>query len=524
MGFRSVLALASVSALVISCIGQPTLSDPCGVSECPDSGGDSGDDSGGDSGGDSDADPGGDSGGDSNGNSGGDSNASADDDSGGGGPVGVGIGDGTVLTPDPDVNPPGLSGGFTQFFQSADTKVYFVSEDGNDSNNGLTKSTPLRTADKALSLVRSGFPDWILFQRGDQFSGLGQLKKSGRSMAEPLLIGSYGDAVERPRFQRGLSTTGGGGGPPSTDYIAVVGLEFYNHLADPENPNFSVNQNREAVSWLRGTTGLWIEDCVFRFGQVNFQDLDGVAAKNVTLFRSQFLDSYSVTGHAQGLYASGTIGLTIDGCLFDHNGWNDAISDAESTIFNHNIYLQNGSPGSTLRHSIVMRASSHGLQFRPGGVVHGNFLFRNPINVLVGGGTNPDVGGVQGTVTDNVILEGVNMDSGESRGWGIDLENIDTSKTTLVDNNIIAKCMGSMCKIMDAGVAGVTYSNNTVQDWGNSSTPGPVPATLLDYAQSIGINSLDAFYAAVRTQSRSSWRTELSAPAITAYFQAEFAN
>src|SRR5438046_2528330 len=57
--------------------------------------------------------------------------------------------------------------------------------------------------------------------------------------------------------------------------------------------------------------------------------------RNATVRRSIITDSYSTSslsagGKSQGLYASTVDGLTIEGNVFDHNGWNEKISAAVS--------------------------------------------------------------------------------------------------------------------------------------------------------------------------------------------------
>lgn len=416
-------------------------------------------------------------------------------------------------------SPPTDDSGFSVFEPSDDTITYYVSNNGNDGNDGLSPETPLATPLAALDLVRDGYPDWVLFRRGDIFPGLGQLTRSGRSMQEPLLLGAYGDGIERPHFLNGFNTKGTGNAPISTDYIVMVGLLFYNPQANPQDATFDPSAAGGLVSWLRGTEGLWIEDCVFRYGGLSFSDKsDGVPQRNVTLFRTQIIDAYKTTGLTQGLFAFGTVDFTLDECLVDHNGWIDGIAGGDASTQQHNIYFQVGTEGSTITDSIVMRASSHGVMFRSGGEVSGNFLFRNPISILIGGGNAEQPDGVMGNVESNVVLEGADMNTGQPRGWGIDLADVNT---VTVADNILASCIGSGCWSIALGFEGATYTNNFVQDWGEGSKAGPASVTLLDYAQSVGLNSLEEFYAALRAQSKGNWNEDLSAASINAYFRAE---
>lgn len=425
-------------------------------------------------------------------------------------------------SPDPDpellVPPEPDADGFSEFVPGADTTTFYVSADGDDGNDGTSEDSPLLTAQAALDKVTDGVGDWILFKRGDRFDEIGQLAKSGHSVQEPLLLGAYGDAQERPTFRQAFVANGSNGSPESIDFIAVVGLRFYNHRADPADPEFTGTENGTGVTWLRGTQSLWIEDCVFRFSQLSLQKFDEAPVRRITLFRTQIIDNYDTGSHAQGVFAKETEDLTMEECLFDHNGWIEDVAGGESTKFNHNIYIQNGTRGTVVKNSIIMRGSSHGMQLRGGGIAENNFLYRNPISILIGGGTTPDEGGVTGTIKDNVIYKGVDMDSGEPRGWGIGLENINEVDVT---GNMMLACEGTMCRSMDVDTPGVTYADNFVQDWGTDtdSVPGPVPVTLEDYLATIGLETEEEFYAALREQSRFNYREELTAAAINEFFR-----
>ncbi len=70
---------------------------------------------------------------------------------------------------------------------------YYVSNEGNDDNNGLSESTPLKTLDKVQTLLNNGTikkGDNILFRDGDTFRGAISLNVSN------ILIGSYGDITK----------------------------------------------------------------------------------------------------------------------------------------------------------------------------------------------------------------------------------------------------------------------------------------------------------------------------------------
>ena len=56
--------------------------------------------------------------------------------------------------------------------------------------------------------------------------------------------------------------------------------------------------------------------------------------------------------------------LTIEGNLFDHNGWNPDIPGAEATTFNQNVYLQVGVTGVVFSGNVSARAAGAGCRPR----------------------------------------------------------------------------------------------------------------------------------------------------------------
>jgi uncharacterized repeat protein (TIGR02059 family) len=69
---------------------------------------------------------------------------------------------------------------------------YYISSSGNDSNNGLSSSTPWKTITKVNSSFSTLKPgDRILFKKGDTFYGTLIITASG-SAANPITIGAYG--------------------------------------------------------------------------------------------------------------------------------------------------------------------------------------------------------------------------------------------------------------------------------------------------------------------------------------------
>src|SRR5437870_5324703 len=81
------------------------------------------------------------------------------------------------------------------FGLTANATTYYVSNSGNDSNNGTSTSTPWRTLSKVNSFFNSLKPgDNVLLNRGEVFYGKITIGKSGTSTAR-ITIGAYGSGA-----------------------------------------------------------------------------------------------------------------------------------------------------------------------------------------------------------------------------------------------------------------------------------------------------------------------------------------
>lgn len=369
------------------------------------------------------------------------------------------------------------SSDWTEFKASSDTRtVYVSSSQGNDANDGLSKARPKRTLAAGKAQMRHGHPDWLLLRCGDTWDeALGQWKASGRSAKEPMLIGSFGEG-ERPFLRtgsdNGIWTSNGGDSPARIEHLAIVGLHMTPHT-------YQGGGEPAGISFLVGSTDVLVEDCLIERYQTNIV-MQGYFGRHADfrLRRSVIVDAFA-TGNAtsgHGLYLSNTDGVLIEENLFDHNGWNETIPDAKATIFRHDVYVQSGSGTCSdvvARRNVFANAASHGLQMRPGGVVLENVFARNSIALLLGGGNEPNPGGVTACALGNVILDGKDIDAENKRGWGIELSNI--AAGVVADNIIANRTSGGFPIPIDvhgtnkgAGVFDCALVNNVVWNWGGS--------------------------------------------------------
>lgn len=81
-------------------------------------------------------------------------------------------------------------------FSEAISANYFISNNGNDRNNGLSPLYPWRTISKLNSMMREFSPgDKILFERGSYFVGQVNIFCNG-NQNNPIIFGAYGEGID----------------------------------------------------------------------------------------------------------------------------------------------------------------------------------------------------------------------------------------------------------------------------------------------------------------------------------------
>ena len=323
--------------------------------------------------------------------------------------------------------------GWTVLEFAADARtVYVDSETGDDRHSGLDRSRPVRTLARGKAMLRDGHGDRLLLRAGRTWrESFGEWRLSGRSARQPMLIGAYGEG-DRPRIvvgdRHGLDASG-----KAAANLAIVGLAF---VAEGRN-----RTNPVGIRWVHAGDNLLLEDNVIDGFATNVIVMGGDARlSNVTMRRNIIINAHALyetpdkRPHSQGIFADDIDGLVIEQNVFDHNGWHATVDGAEATIFNHNLYLNNGNRDVAVRDNLISRASSHGLNLRCGGIAEDNLLYGNALGMQLGGGTHPTAGGVEIAVRRNVIL--ASRDIGDApRGFGMAIANI---RRGVIEHNVIA--------------------------------------------------------------------------------------
>ncbi|HKS16124.1 MAG TPA: hypothetical protein VJU16_02370, partial [Planctomycetota bacterium] len=281
---------------------------------------------------------------------------------------------------------------WTTLSPSGDTRTIYVSDSaGDDTQDGLTEPTAKKTIAAGKALLRTGFPDWLLLKAGDTFTdqSIGGWALSGRSVSEPMVVGSYGTG-DRPLIQtgtaHGVATTGA-----SVSHVAFVGLHLTPH-------SYTGTQGSSGMVWLAVSDDILVEDCLFegfRDGLV-VQAFDGPVGsiKDFRIRRSVIVESWASGSFSQGLFAYGIYGLLVEDCLFDHNGWKEGPGGSPPTIFNQNTYVHDCS-NVTMRGNLVLRAANLGNKFRSdntggsrGMLIEDNVYIEGAVAISCGGNSS----------------------------------------------------------------------------------------------------------------------------------------
>ena len=466
--------------------------------------------------------------------------------------------------------------GWSQYIEHQDTqKVYVSSSSGDDSNDGASESSPVRSIARALELLKANSsngtiqkPDWVLFKAGDTWTEPFRFRsdtvKGGLSVEYPLLITSYGDGP-RPKFvwpdsggpllSYGWYGSGYGVGDEAAAYWAIVGLEFYSPYKDPNAPEFVPDRryddsNPPGVMLQQEMHHILFEDCRFQYMPLVVQhpgEADPASwPHHIALRRNQFLDNYGYHlhydgstefDHAQGLYMTHVDEILIEENLFDHNGWlsSDIYGDYPTTvptIYNHNIYLNSDTTHVTAFRNITAHASSDGIKARGGGTLIDNLALADGIAFNINGYDEADI--VQETHY-NVALDSLTYalhgmpgtSPNQPRNWGISYGTITPDLTVAEGNIVAASPEGKQGISQECKDYAPCEQGHIFYHWnGEPDTPGSYPdpdRDITTYMASIGETAtLQDFLTLARAQSRAQWRNDITAQAVNAYIREGF--
>lgn len=332
--------------------------------------------------------------------------------------------------------------GFTTFEIAEGSLAIYVSNEGSDDNDGLTPETSVQTISHARDLVGDGAHDFILLRRGDTWRGtnLGRFK-SGLDAAHPLVVAGYGDSMDLPRIELEGHFIDHNGQARSN--VALIGLHFVSLLGDPMDPSFT-GAPVESLRFVGGGSNLLVEGCHFEYAEIVIGSYGGLEYADVEIRRNVIERAYHADTclpgnpngnydyRPSGVYATHVERLTIEGNVFDHNGWNASeVESSCATIYNHNMYV-NGHD-MVIRDNILARASSIHIKLRSdtpgdmtGTIIDNNLFVEGEIGVSGGGNTEEPHRFVDTQITANVMTDiGRSMPTGRTLAWAIDITDND---------------------------------------------------------------------------------------------------
>jgi hypothetical protein len=369
--------------------------------------------------------------------------------------------------------------GFTTFDIGADSVVVYVSASGDDGASGTSPDQPVKTLSRAAALVRDGKNDFILLKRGDTFRDqtLGRFK-SGLDATHPLVVASYGDSTELPRIEASDFFINHDGKTKS--FLAVVGLHFVSTGRDPAGADYDPAHDG-VFRYVGNGSHLLIEGCHLEFGGIVVQSYgaNGETYQDVEVRRNVIEKAYHAstcspgdpngdsTYRPSGMYASHVERLTIEGNLFDHNGWNQDVSSACATIYNHNLYL-NGTD-LVIRDNVLSRASSIHIKLRSdttgdmqGTLIENNYFIEGEIGVSIGGNSEEPYRFSASTIRRNVLSDiGRSQPTTRTLAWGVETQ--DNDSLLIEDNYFLNQRQKGVTNSYALAIAGDTERGVTVQ-------------------------------------------------------------
>jgi hypothetical protein len=473
---------------------------------------------------------------------------------------------GSAPPPPTTTQPPISSDGWTALVKSADTRVVYVSSSGgDDTRDGSTPDLAVATLARGYAALRTGYPDWLLLKAGDTWDkAFGpKWEKSGRSPTEKMVVSSYGDGPA-PLLRTPLDGNMFAAVwlVDSTSHVAIVGINMRPASRVPGEADFDASVSTQGpfrgISIYNGPSDILVEGCHISHYTTNIEvQQAGKQPTDVTIRRNVIVDAWadSATSHSQGIYVEGTVRLLIEENILDHNGWNESITGAEPTIFNHNIYMNAAEQDPIIRGNLSTRASSMCFKIKAedsayensGLLIESNVCIDDAIGVSLGG--NPPASGLMYkdvTVRKNVFSHMGPRPNAQATCFGIDISSAEGAEVTnnyLLDTDQAASSYGLTVQnlpntdVLVSGnvlnhwnatpafpssvAAGITLANNWVERPATEFVDGS--RSVESYATAQGLSGgVDGLIAQARQQTKARWRVELTGKAIANYIDAGF--
>lgn len=298
--------------------------------------------------------------------------------------------------------------------KSEGVTYYVSSSEGDDSNDGLSEKTPIKSIER-VSKLKLTAGDRLLFKTDDVWYGTITLDLSKGSKENPILISSYGEGSKQPslRYYTGYVLE------DSAENVLVLqntnGVEIKNLDIGWANAGIRMEYNTRGNEYVRiedchfhnihGTTQKsGLKELAFSSGiytvsvdmDTNTYVAEGYPVKDVYINRCTSYDGGSLTG-----YTSEINGLYITECIAQNNGYYGCVVTASGGYIDRCVFDNNGTR--------PMPVGSCGIMFG----TEGGFTVKNSIiSNQQRQGTDPDGCGIdfewkcKDIVVENVLFEG----------------------------------------------------------------------------------------------------------------------
>jgi hypothetical protein len=340
-----------------------------------------------------------------------------------------------------------------------DSRMIYVSNNGSDSNDGLSPQTPKLTVQAAYNLARNNYPDWVHLERGGTYDfNVISWSKDGKSLSEAQVITAYGE----------------GPMPVVTNKITIGGAMRNNLVVRDIHILQADNSANSGISMLSGGSNFLIEGCKIENTADGF-NISFNPKTNVQIRRNIVTKSFPrpIGVFNSGSRASNMFANSIDGFLIEENVFHaggHSGNRAEATIFSHGLYLETGLRNQTIRRNILIDASSNAISNNGEGDMYENLILRGAIGIFMRA--------APASAYDNVILYGADINSPQSinRGFGIIVADRwkGPGGPGIIQRNLIAHndSVGKREAIViedyvnaEAEPFGVTIDSNVIVNW-----------------------------------------------------------
>ncbi len=419
-----------------------------------------------------------------------------------------------------EVDPPDLpkdDQGWTELALHPDSKQIYVSADALAEADGLSESNPA-PLNVVLQMIAPG--DHVLFKRGDTFGELPWPTAAGLNADYPTVFGAYGEeSLPRPVFTGGLS--GNGSDAPSN--LFFVDLEIH-----------------DGISFKLPYRNITFEGVLLLGGEMSAQgwEEEDTRAKNLKLFRTVIADA----PRGQGLFCDDVDGITIEESVFDRNGYSETNPPNK---FNHNIYIQKRNNDVTLKNTITARASSHGFQLRPHGIVEGVLSIANPLAGFISQDNAAlnaeDYWPSPQLIRNSVALHGITRQDAApadfaANATGFQMFGGDATlgfpENAICENNIVAFAQGDARKPLPTfDQYSASSSGNVIHEWDDDDDGNNYvePRGIPEYMEHLGWpefasvdDAIEAFMQEARNNRKGDWTQEYTAEAAISWIQDGF--